>query len=418
MLDVATAAHRGDPPALAENHLRVDDQSVDSALQSINQKLDGVLNKHAASAKAAAAAGLREAVPTAPAEKMLDAKNKTKSSGEAPIMSEPKWTKQGRDDPRKAPPGGGKNTSEYAKQEDDMLRSLALPGRTPMLMSPFKCEHLERRGTCHKGDTEHACWRGQVCDFNQWKGHNTGDLGGLLPCCVKLAMFELLLWFHNVVGDVDIHGNGFWYAIVSGTLLGAQRDKDLIDWDTDIDVAIPIKYKDWLFKRLSEFADRMDPDYMFKVIPSENIADTRRFNLQYHGTVMDIMFVHSFHEDHKKETVVYPEAKGDGRYELSHTDVPNETAWEDADETRPPCVKAYEDAFPGKWLFPLKQCELQGRFFPCIQESEKLLEQVYGSGWRHEGNYTPASSLSPECKAPKFTLLEDAEVSRNDHSRA
>jgi len=215
-------------------------------------------------------------------------------------------------------------------------------------------------------------------------------------CCKKFALFELMVWFNNAMGKVDDDGNGFWWALNGGTLLGSLRSEDVIDWTTDLDVIVPKEYEELVTKRLKAGMEKADKAYGFSITTSTDQKDTRRMNFDNSGALIDIFFAHGYNEgDEKNAREVFKNNDTRGGMGTGHvlplTNVANRTMQESG--KAPPCIKYWGDTFPGKWLFPLRRCMIQGTEFPCIKESEEMLKFNYGENWK-----TPDGAKPPEAR--------------------
>lgn len=244
----------------------------------------------------------------------------------------------------------------------------------PRAVAKFQCVDQNRAPCWTKSDQflswlwerKHSCSRKRPrCKKHLFEGKVNGPW---IPCCEKHNLFELLVWFHNVVRDhIDSRGHGFWYSIAFGTLLASVRDGDLIDWDTDIDVVVPSEKLPWLQQLLQSAADLEDPPYSL----SQN---------EYRGvTVLRLL--------------------------LSDTNQAHMDIWA-ADGFDPrdprPCVRMGRELYPAFSAFPLQPCRLQKVVFPCFAESLMHLELQYGrDSWKRKGrnkNSSEARIFPAACK--------------------
>jgi len=166
--------------------------------------------------------------------------------------------------------------------------------------------------------------------------------GPWMPCCEKRQYHELLRWFHNVVQSHI--GDEFWYALVYGTLLGSTRQGEMIDWDTDLDIAVPKEGISWLEGLLKEAGAKEDPPYYVTL-------DLRIPPLRLHMS----------------------------RDNAAHVDI-----W--PTEVDPEYLKIGGHApSPNFGFFPLQQCPFGNRQFPCPNNKEKFLQYKYGDSWQQSG---------------------------------
>jgi hypothetical protein len=286
-----------------------------------------------------------------------------------------------------------KNFGKFLKAaDDDVLK--AFP-KDAIKVSPFTCTN-ENREPCHKGEAvDKACNRNVTCE-KPWREKHKGPW---MPCCKKLAMFELLVWFHNAVGPVDVDGNGFWYSINGGTLLGSLRNEDIVDWTTDVDVIVPKEYEKFVEKALKKAIKGADAKYGFTVDDGKGQEDTRRLNFGSNNAIMDVFFAHEFqNSDRAVATRAYKSKSTSafsGSWLLPTPSIPNRTEIESG-KTKP-CVKYWEDAFPITWLFPLKMCTIQGKEFPCIQKAEDMMAFNYGKDWKTPDGKKPEGRVAADC---------------------
>lgn len=299
-----------------------------------------------------------------------------------------------------------------------------LPTDKVLTASPFVCTN-ENRAMCKEGDKDVTkCVRGGNCDLGVFKEKAEGPW---MPCCKKYCMFELLVWFNNVVGPVDEDGNAFWYALNGGTLIGSLRNEDIVDWTTDLDVILPKEYDEYVTNALQDAIKDNDTDPTFKFFVSTSAAqqDTRRLNLENSCATIDVFFAHGYNaSDMAEAKEVHKNEGGDQRgafgthMELPNKGVPNRSVQESG--TGPPCVKYWGDTFPGKWLFPLSKCVIQGKEFPCMAENDKFLEYTYGKTWKEPEAMKPEVKRWPcgeKSLAASSSLVQSDEEAAHSQTR-
>lgn len=282
----------------------------------------------------------------------------------------------------------------FIKAADEQMTQAAPKGFEPILVSNFQCAN-ENRAPCQSGDAVDApCIRGKKCELNLYKEKHEGPW---MNCCQKFCFFETLTWLANALGHVDTEGNGFWWSIISGTLLGSMRNKNLIDWTSDVDIIVPKEFEEQVLTKLRAAIKVVDPVYKFKITESDAQKDVRRISLGNACTAVDIFIAHGFHDDDVHKAVDVHNNKKDKRgvYGMSmllpNSHVPTNAELDEG--TGPPCVKFWEYAIPSKWIFPLQQCEIQGSFFPCINDTLEYVKFIYGEQWKE-----------PEAQKPKKTV--------------
>lgn len=292
-----------------------------------------------------------------------------------------------------------KYLKKFIEAADADVVKVVPEGFKALTVSPFKCTN-ENREPCLAGEPVDAlCRRNTTCD-KPWKEKHKGPW---MPCCKKIALMQLLVWFNNAVGPIDVDGNGFWWAINGGTLLGSLRNEDVVDWTTDVDVIIPKAYEKFVQEKLEASIKDADSAYGWTVEDSEGQEDVRRLNFQNENAVMDVFFLHEFQNSDRADAKRVFSSSGDSAFSaawlLPTPSIPNRTEIE-AGNTKP-CVKYWEDAFPITWLFPLKYCTIQGKQFPCQQQSEKLLEFNYGAEWKKPDGLKPKGRVHADCEGKK-----------------
>eukprot|EP00929_Paragymnodinium_shiwhaense_P074143 TRINITY_DN37919_c0_g1_i3.p1 TRINITY_DN37919_c0_g1~~TRINITY_DN37919_c0_g1_i3.p1 ORF type:complete len:562 (+),score=117.61 TRINITY_DN37919_c0_g1_i3:136-1821(+) len=221
----------------------------------------------------------------------------------------------------------------------------------------YKCDP-QNRAPCQKGkDDKDTCSRKQArCDSDLFEAKIEGPW---IPCCEKQNLFALLVWFNNVMRKYVVSsGSGFWFSLVSGTLLGSVRSADIVDWDTDIDIVIPAEFESWL-----------------KLILREHIAESgMRPRYELRGP----------YPDYNAPLRLYLGQENHAHIDIWTSDVLffNDDG---TDAAKPACMKIGNDVLPQFHMFPLKQCKIQQAILPCFADSAAYLDWVYGKGWRAPG---------------------------------
>jgi len=84
------------------------------------------------------------------------------------------------------------------------------------------------------------------------------------PVCCATHLYTILKDVTRVLEE-----NNLEYFISFGTLLGAVRHGGLIPWDTDVDIVVPEKDKEKIYKILTE---KLDVHYLVKEDREDNIV--------------------------------------------------------------------------------------------------------------------------------------------------
>jgi len=166
--------------------------------------------------------------------------------------------------------------------------------------------------------------------------------GPWMPCCEKRQFHEVLRWFNNVVQSHI--GDEFWYALVYGTLLGSARAGEMIDYDTDIDIAVPSGSISWLEGLLKEEGAKEDPPYSVSLDSLHGI----------HAIRLHMSLANTAHID------IWPTEGLDQALVNVGGRAP----------------------IPNFQFFPLQQCTFGQRQFPCPNNKEKFLKHWYGDSWQ------------------------------------
>lgn len=227
----------------------------------------------------------------------------------------------------------------------------------------FECSD-KNRAPCRKGATaQNDCTRrAERCDCDLFEGKLDGPW---IPCCEKRSLFEMLQWFDNLVAPhVNRGGEGFWYSIIYGTAIAAVRDQALIDWDTDIDIAVPKEKKSWLLNLIRDKVHTVDPPYHIG-----DDGDIMRLHLSEKNLVhIDVWLV-----DNTTHGGMCPQLQ--------------EVTW-----------------LPGQY-FPLSDCTLHGSQFPCFLDTTRHLDYLYKKDWRHKAK--DKSDNGDEAELPRECRSSD-----------
>jgi len=166
-----------------------------------------------------------------------------------------------------------------------------------------------------------------------------------------------LAYVQRVLTDADK-----WYCLGYGTLLGAVRDGDVIDWDDDIDLFIEpaeIERIVALNKGISadgyRFEARLRPAGYLAVNPGRVTEFwDGSVSIVYQGDKIGDLYAFSVFDDGV----------------LRRWDFRNHVYW---------CPRS---SFPDWFLHNLEWVELRGVPYPAPRDYEKWLEGVYGEDWR------------------------------------
>jgi len=200
----------------------------------------------------------------------------------------------------------------------------------------YKCEDANRI-QCSQCGREYP-----RCDYALYQDKIEGPW---MPCCEKSEFIKLLGWFDDVVKPhIDINGKDFWYSIIYGSLLGSARKGDMIDWDTDIDIAVPKNRMSWLEKLLQERVADANPPYYVSASEAHGVPVVR--------------------------------------LQMSKTNEAHIDIW-DAEglEAGEACARVGFHTSSSYKAFPLEMCPLGNSQFPCFRQKDLWLNSWYGSGW-------------------------------------
>jgi len=171
----------------------------------------------------------------------------------------------------------------------------------------------------------------------------------------------MLTWFHTrVQPHIDTKPDGFWYSLVFGTLLGSARNGDMIDWDTDMDIAVPQEKIAWLHKLLQDAAEKEEglPRYTAKL--------NKYCGQVHHGTFHHVPCVPVL------------------RLAMSAVNDAHIDIWGAVFDSEFQTVASQKITHPIKitnGAFPLQECPLGRGKFPCFAQKDKFLENWYGDVW-------------------------------------
>lgn len=161
-----------------------------------------------------------------------------------------------------------------------------------------------------------------------------------IPSCEKQNLFNILLWVSSVL-------NKYTWMISYGTLLGSIREKSLINHDTDIDIEVDIKHMSQIYASLEEKNNLRPQPYYIKAV--KEVTGT------FSEPIVRVFFskINEIHVD------IWPFKK------INNTHVYRYHKTEDG-------------LVEHELMFPTKNCELHGYYFPCPQNSEMMLKLKYG----------------------------------------
>eukprot|EP00927_Polykrikos_kofoidii_P061900 TRINITY_DN56724_c0_g1_i1.p1 TRINITY_DN56724_c0_g1~~TRINITY_DN56724_c0_g1_i1.p1 ORF type:complete len:373 (+),score=32.92 TRINITY_DN56724_c0_g1_i1:100-1218(+) len=211
----------------------------------------------------------------------------------------------------------------------------------------------ENRALCHEADSgpdQHCTRNDERC---VWEVNSAGPF---IPCCEKRLMFELFVWFRDLILKHGPENPDFWYIPVYGSLLAMYRNCDLIDHDTDIDITVPYDQMDWLDKILQENVNSVSPSYSWS---GKGDTMSRIFLSDINGAHIDIWYA-------LNGTAAGP----NGTFSIMMT--------ED--------YEGHNDGLESSWVFPIadvdsRECCLQHECFPCPAKTTDLLDKWWPFGW-------------------------------------
>jgi len=172
-----------------------------------------------------------------------------------------------------------------------------------------------------------------------------------IPQCEKQNLLDLLIWLDDVL-DVE------WY-ITAGTLLGAVREQGHIPFETDIDIVV--NREDWDIAKEQIESRLRETHFRFYEPKNNEFQPAKLFFSRANRVHADIYLFDRISDDIVSE--VTPQRRGP----YKHVNITADT------------------------IFPLSQCEYDGHFYPCPNQSERWVELRYGEDWR-----TPKPKRSPK----------------------
>ncbi|MCU0639393.1 MAG: LicD family protein [Candidatus Krumholzibacteria bacterium] len=166
------------------------------------------------------------------------------------------------------------------------------------------------------------------------------------PCCTK--NLKLILEY----SDRLFRENGIGYWLDYGTLLGAVREKDLIDYDTDVDLGMLYRDRD----KLLGLKERIEKDgFVFR---KDHSAEFYRIALSEMNSLHADVFLWKRNPD----GVLYREdymKKDDGKGKDFHEDL----------------------------ILKLEEREIDGRMYPVPSGPEEFCRFRFGENWRERIRY-------------------------------
>lgn len=183
----------------------------------------------------------------------------------------------------------------------------------------------------------------------------------------SISLYKLLNEITNIFNQ---HKIVYW--LCAGTFLGAVRCNGIIKWDDDLDISVPIDYKDKVIEiftnhpifrfRRSKLVDKI----CYRNVKGKNGND-------YAFPFCDIFFMHIDYRDNKPAFVY--------AYKNAQDKWPNEYFYIDD-------------------LFPLKRCEFGAQMEYVPKKYVDYFTRCYGNNWDKEGVIT--YDHKAEKKIPKI----------------
>jgi hypothetical protein len=166
-----------------------------------------------------------------------------------------------------------------------------------------------------------------------------------------------LAYVQKVLADAEL-----WHCLAYGTLLGAVRDGDVIEWDDDIDLFIEPEEIDSIISTNKSIAGdgyrfeaRLRPAGYLAVNPGRvNEFWDASVSILYEGEKIGDLYAFSLFDDGV----------------LRRWDFKNQVYW---------CPRS---SFPDWFLSEVEWVEMRGVSYPAPRDYEKWLEGVYGEDWR------------------------------------
>jgi len=179
----------------------------------------------------------------------------------------------------------------------------------------------------------------------------------------------MLTWFHNRV-EPHMNTDGFWYSLAFGTLLGSARDGDMMDWDEDMDIAVPQDKIPWLMQLLKDAAMEEHPPYD---VTSDSYSGQSSVD-NIGGVRVETVPVMRLHMSSVNDAHIdiWPAVGFASPFPSTMTETP---------------VQVGIRTSPNYGAFPLQKCKLGNKEFPCFGQKEKFLENWYGDTWTQVDSY-------------------------------
>jgi hypothetical protein len=235
--------------------------------------------------------------------------------------------------------------SRTVKRGPSMLEQLVVD--EPRVI--FQCSE-ENRALCHKGDKgpNMACSRDhERCEWDE------RIEGPYMPCCEKKLLFELFIWFRNLMSAYKDENPDFWYIPVYGSLLAARRNCDLIDHDTDVDIVVPHEHIEWMDKILAKHVEDVSP----------------KIDWGGAGKTLSRLYISTANHVH---------------IDIWYAKTTNETLEISAGSVAREYSTNFNDTFDKSLVFPIDDgaCCFQEECFPCPAKPKALLDRWFPKGWQ------------------------------------
>ena len=164
-------------------------------------------------------------------------------------------------------------------------------------------------------------------------------------CCAD-KLFEMMMDIHSVLKSIDPK-----HFLMYGSLLGATRDKDIIPWDTDVDIVISSEaYNHWpnWKSALANAGYVIFEDNILRICRALNTTHTSQYDPPWENN----------------SWFPYVDV-----YEII---------------TRGQISSISDDAsiYLTKWLLPPSTCTIRTKTFPCAAQPHHVLRQAYGVTWK------------------------------------
>ncbi len=274
-------------------------------------------------------------------------------------------------------------------------------------------------------------YKNQASEFINYQGDITQipkATGGLRK--VQLANLKMLCIFDKLCKE-----NGIEYWLDYGNLLGAVRHKGFIPWDDDVDLSLMRKDGEKLYNLFKDGIPGYEDLYLEYNNNGRNkcllkLKHKKLCNIALDLFMMDLYYKKTTPEEKEAlnklirylynrpiDKITRPFYLGNPKRILNRMAKTYEKyimKGNIANPTTEPSVVCYLDyphshihrVYDWEDIYPLKEIEYEGLKFPCPNNSEKMLEFVYGDYMKLRGDCYPRHASSQPNPETEKTLNE------------